>query len=87
MSEISEKLKALSELEQQKKDLEVKMQDVRLQALDEVTVKLHDVLVEYLTVSGKQEFGFRFSLKTGLQTFALPSDIKSKVKASNGNVC
>ncbi len=85
MSEISEKLKALSELEQQKKDLEVKMQDVRLQALDEVTVKLHDVLVEYLTVSGKQEFGFRFSLKTGLQTFALPSDTKSRVKASNGN--
>ncbi len=44
MSEISEKLKAFSELEQQKKDLEAKMQEVRMQALDEVTVKLQDVL-------------------------------------------
>jgi len=57
MSEISEKLQAFAELEQQKKDLEAKMQEVRLQALDEVSGKLQDVLQEYLAVSGKQEFG------------------------------
>ena len=85
MSEIAEKLKAFSELEQQKKDLEAKMEEVRLEAIGEVTAKLTDVLAEYLTVSGKQELGFRFSINTGLQTFALPSDTKFKIRATNGN--
>lgn len=85
MSEIEKTLKTFSDLERQKKDLETKMEAVRIQALDEVSAKLKEVLTEYLSVSGKQELGFRFSIKTGLQTFALPSDVKPKVKVRNGN--